>query len=229
LELALLNDDLAVADLPAAWRSRSGELLGVLWENHVGRRPAFWGHLRPKLDNHFPRAASGAEELIRRANWIKPSPLRVGADELSYHLHILMRYELELALLNDDLAVADLPAAWRSRSGELLGVYPTTSREGALQDIHWSLGLFGYFSSYSIGSLYAAQLIETYEHDHDLDAEIERGEMGSLRTWLKANVFERSATTSGEDIVRAATGRGLDAGAFFRHANRVLSLFGPLA
>jgi carboxypeptidase Taq len=178
-----------------------------LWENHVGRRTAFWTRPQPVLQDLFTHAISdgGARELARIVNRVRPGVIRVGADELSYHLHILLRYELELALLSDDLRVVDLPMAWRERSQTLLGSSPQMDSLGALQDVHWSLGMFGYFPSYSIGSLYAAQLIEAYEREHDLDAEIARGELAVLAGWLKTQVHARGNTTSGEEIMRTVT------------------------
>ena len=209
----------------------SGESAGMgihesqarLWENHVGRSPAFWRHLQRRLRQLFPEAgrATDAEMLSRAINRVQPGPNRVGADELTYHLHILLRYELEQALLSGSLGVADLPGVWNEHSRELLGITPKDDREGVLQDVHWSLGMIGYFPSYSIGSLYAAQLVEAYERTHDLGDEIGRGDFLTLSAWLRGAVHEKGNTASAEEIVAAVTGRGLDAAAYFRHARRV--------
>ena len=148
-----------------------------LWENHIGRSPAFWQFLWPTLAELFPEGVAGldARAFHRAVNAVRPSPTRVGADQMSYHLHIVMRYELEVALLSGDLKVADLPGAWNETSQKLLGITPKTDKEGVLQDVHWAEGMFGYFPAYTVGSLYAAQLVETYARDRNLEEEIRRG------------------------------------------------------
>ena len=190
-----------------------------LWENHIGRGLAFWQHWFPAIATQFPTATDGlSPEILHRAvNAVRPGAIRVGADQMSYHLHILLRYELELALLADDLKVRDLPAAWNERSATLLGVRPACDRDGALQDVHWPLGMFGYFPSYSIGSLYAAQLVEAYERTNPLQDEIRRGDCGGLLAWLRRHVHQPGNRHSAEEVVTRATGQGLDASAFFRH------------
>ncbi len=193
-----------------------------LWENHVGRSEEFWVHWFPEIARQFPEAAFGldAAALYRAVNVVRPGVNRVGADEMSYHLHILLRYELELALLSGSLSVADLPAAWNQRSVELIGVRPGTDREGVLQDVHWSLGMFGYFPTYTLGSLYAAQLAEAYSREQPLADEIRRGDFAGLLGWLRRKVHQLGNRHSAEKIVTLATGKGLDAEAFFRHVER---------
>ena len=189
-----------------------------LWENHVGRSRAFWHYLLPTLGTLFPDALAGldAETLYRSVNVVRRGANRVSADEMSYHLHILLRHELEIALLSGSLSVNDLPAAWNARSAALIGARPSTDREGVLQDVHWSLGLFGYFPTYTLGSLYAAQLAESYERQHDLAGEIRAGHFDGLLAWLRANVHQLGNRFSAEEIIMRATGKGLDAAAFFR-------------
>ncbi len=193
-----------------------------LWENHVGRSEEFWVHWFPEVARQFPEAAFGldAAALYRAVNVVRPGVNRVGADEMSYHLHILLRYELELALLSGSLSVADLPAAWNQRSVELIGVRPGTDRDGVLQDVHWSLGMFGYFPTYTLGSLYAAQLAEAYSREQPLADEIRRGDFAGLLGWLRRKVHQLGNRHSAEKIVTLATGKGLDAEAFFRHVER---------
>jgi carboxypeptidase Taq len=190
-----------------------------LWENHVGRSLAFWQYLQPDLAALFPDAMQGlnAASLARTVNRVRPGAIRVDADEMSYHLHILLRYELELALLSGDLKVADLPGAWNARSESLLGVTPRNDSEGVLQDVHWSGGMFGYFPTYTLGSVYAAQLAETYARRNALDAQILDGDFASLRGWLKTNIHESGNRFSAEETIAHATGKGLDTEAFFRH------------
>jgi carboxypeptidase Taq len=189
-----------------------------LWENHVGRRFAFWRRYIDTLGVAFPAALEGidARTMHRAINVVVPSLNRVSADEATYNLHILLRYELEIALLDGDLSVADLPGAWQERQGHYLGVQALTMRDGCLQDVHWALGEFGYFPTYTIGNLYAAQLIDAYERTHDLDAEIADGDFDSLRSWLAERVYAHGAALDAGSLMRAATGSELDVEPFFR-------------
>jgi carboxypeptidase Taq len=157
------------------------------------------------------------ETFFRAVNAVKPGTNRVCADELSYHLHILLRYELEVTLVSGDLPVAELPSAWNERSAALIGARASTDKEGVLQDVHWSLGLFGYFPTYTLGSLYAAQLAETYAKSHSPADEIGRGDFGALLNWLRQNVHRLGNRFSADDIVAQTTGSGLESGAFFRY------------
>jgi carboxypeptidase Taq len=193
-----------------------------LWENHVGRRASFWESYHGRFVSAFPDLLAGvdARSLHRGINVVAPSLNRVAADEATYNLHILVRYELEIALLGGDLPVADLASAWDERYRHYLGVSASSPREGCLQDVHWALGEFGYFPTYTIGNLYAAQLIERYEQGRDLDAEIRAGDLASLRGWLRANVHVHGAQLEAEDIVRDVTGNGLDVEPFFRCLER---------
>ena len=195
-----------------------------LWENHVGRRAAFWQRYFAGLQTAFPDALTGIDSRTfhRAINVIAPGLNRVAADEATYNLHILLRYELEIALLGGDLAVADLPAAWDERQRRYLGVVAQSPRDGCLQDVHWALGEFGYFPTYTLGNLYAAQLIETYERTHDVAAELANGDLGSLRAWLNEHIYAFGATLDTEVLIERATGRGLDVEPFFRRlAQRV--------
>jgi len=190
-----------------------------LWENHIGRARAFWDYALPILQKLFPEAADGvdAEPFYRSVNLVWPGVNRVAADEVSYHLHIVLRYELEVALISDSLSIRDLPQVWNERSTSLIGATPMTDREGVLQDVHWSLGMFGYFTTYTLGSLYAAQLAEAYAREHPLDDEIRRGEFGGLLKWLRTNIHRVGQRLAAEEIIEKATGKGLETGAFFRH------------
>jgi len=190
-----------------------------LWENHVGRARAFWHQVFPSLLKLFPDAVRGldAEQFYRSVNLVRPGVIRVAADEISYHLHIVLRYELEVALISGSLGVRDLPQVWNERSASLLGAKPGSDREGVLQDVHWSLGMFGYFPTYTLGSLHAAQLAEAYAREHPLEDEIRLGQFGALLAWLRSNVHRIGQHFSAEEIIEKATGKGLDTGAFFRH------------
>ena len=148
---------------------------------------------------------------------MKRGTSRVDADEVSYHLHVLLRYELELALISGDLAVSELSAAWNERCRSLLGIVPTGDREGVLQDSHWAVGMFGYFPSYTIGSLYAAQLADAYQKSQSQTGDIDGGEFQHLLAWLHTNVHQTGHRLPAEDVIRKATGNSLDASAFFSH------------
>ena len=193
-----------------------------LWENHVGRSNSFWAHYFPKLEQRFPQALAGldARAFQRAMNVVAPTLNRVGADEATYNLHVLARYDLEIALLDGALDIADLPSAWDERYVHYLGIKPTSAREGCLQDVHWALGDFGYFPTYTIGNLYAAQLIEAYERSADLGAQLARGDLTSLRGWLGKHVYAHGAALDAEDLIEAATGERLGAEPFFRRLDQ---------
>lgn len=190
-----------------------------LWENHVGRSRAFSEHIFPELTRLFGNALDGVtpETFWRSVNRVEAGLNRTAADELSYHLHIILRTELEAALIAGDLQVKDLEAAWNEKMKSLLGITPPGPKEGVLQDVHWAVGLIGYFPTYTIGSLYAAQLAETYAKGAPLADEIRSGKLGNLLGWLWQNVYQIGARLPAEDIIRNVTGTGLDTAAYFRH------------
>lgn len=193
-----------------------------LWENHVGRSRAFWQHYLPRLAAAFPEPLAGfdVDTFQRAINVVAPGVNRITADPMTYDLHVLLRYELELALLSGELDVADLPGAWTELSLKYLGVAPQSDREGCLQDVHWSLGEFGYFPTYTIGNLYAAQLTDTYARSAPFAEELAAGRLAPLRRWLAAHVYARGAELDAEDLIEQATGSRLDTGPFFRFLER---------
>lgn len=183
-----------------------------LWENLVGRSRAFWTHWYPKLRARFPAALEGVslDAWVDAINDVKPSLIRVDADEVTYNLHVALRFEIERALLDGRLAVKDLPSAWNDGMERLLGVRPPDDARGCLQDIHWAWGEFGYFPTYSIGNLYAAMLIRGAERAlPSLWDDVARGEMQGLRNWLRDTVHRRGRGASVEEIVRDACGATL--------------------
>lgn len=188
-----------------------------LWENHIGRSRAFWSFFLPHLRDGLGGLPAGfdAEALFRATSRVRPSLIRASADELTYPLHILLRTELEQALIAGDLAVGDLPDTWTERSKSLIGVAPDSARTGVLQDGHWAAGMFGYFPTYTIGSLYAAQLVSAFERTRPLAADVARGDFAPLLQWLRTHIHHVGDRKSADDIIRDATGRGLDAQAYF--------------
>ena len=188
-----------------------------LWENHVGRSAAFWrGHLDAVRERFPALEGVSAREAYESANQVYEDNLvRVEADELTYHLHVVVRFEIERALVAGDLDVEDVPAVWNDKYEEYLGVRPETDAEGCLQDIHWSHGNFGYFPTYSLGSVMATQLFAAAEDDlGDLDDRIEAGEFADLLGWLRENVHRHGKRYETDDLLEAATGESFTADYF---------------
>jgi carboxypeptidase Taq len=184
-----------------------------LWENQVGRSRAFWEHYYPAYRESFPDALGSVEleQWLRAINFVEPSLIRVEADELTYNLHILIRFELEVALLRGDLLVADLPGAWNDAYRSALGVEVPHDGDGVLQDVHWSTGAFGYFPTYTLGNLYSAQLFEAARDDlGDVAAQIRRGEFAPLLGWMRQHIHSQGSLHAAEEIAQAATGKPLE-------------------
>ncbi len=183
-----------------------------LWENVVGRSLAFWEHFYPALQQEFPQALAGVDVGTFHAvvNRVSPSLIRTEADEVTYNLHIVLRYEMELLLINDRLPLADVPAEWKERMERYLGVSPPDDTQGVLQDIHWAWGEFGYFPTYSLGNLYSASLYRAAERAlPDLTGQLRRGELLPLRDWLRTHVHRQGYRLPAEELIRQVTGRGL--------------------
>ncbi len=183
-----------------------------LWENQVGRSRAFWEHFYPQAKQNFPQALGDVslEEFYFAVNDVRPSLIRVEADEATYNLHILVRFELERALLDGDLSVADLPGAWNEKFRETLGIQPPNDARGVLQDVHWSAGLIGYFPTYSLGNLYAAQLFARADDElGGLAEQFARGEFQPLRRWLGEKIHQQGQRYSAAELIQRVTGRPL--------------------
>jgi carboxypeptidase Taq len=184
-----------------------------LWENQVGRGRAFWDHFYPKARHAFPEALAevSADAFVFAINDVRPSFIRVEADEATYNLHIILRFEMEQALLAGDLKPADVPAAWNERFARSFGLVPPSNRLGCLQDIHWSMGGIGYFPTYTLGNLYAAQFMEQARNDlGDLDADFRRGEFGRLKGWLNEKIHRPGQRYRPQELCQRVTGRRLD-------------------
>ena len=183
-----------------------------LWENQVARGRAFWRFFEPRFRETFPEQlrAVSPEDLYLAVNAVRPTLIRVEADEVTYNLHIVLRFELEKRLFAGTLAVADLPAAWNQLAQELLGLTPPNDREGVLQDVHWSGGMFGYFPSYCLGNMMAAQL--WYRALADLpgvEEDFARGDFSRLLGWLRRHVHEQGRRHDTQELVRVITGEPL--------------------
>jgi carboxypeptidase Taq len=188
-----------------------------LWENHVGRSEAFWQWCLPLAQKHLGgnwRDADAAA-AFRAANVVRPSLIRVEADELTYDLHVMVRFQLEQALIGGELGVANLPGEWNRLYREYLGVSVPNDRVGCLQDVHWSCGLFGYFPTYTLGNLYAAQFARAARRDlGDLDSSFARGEFAPLREWLRRHVHRHGRRHEPAELCRVATGAPLSPDVF---------------
>ncbi len=185
-----------------------------LWENQVGRSLAFWTHYYPKLRQIFPEQLSDVslEAFHRALNRVQPSLIRVEADEVTYNLHIMLRFELENALVERQIAIRDLPDLWNARMEEYLGILPDSDANGVLQDIHWSLGTLGYFPTYALGNLMSAQLFGQAKEDvPDLDDQIASGRFDGLLGWLREHVHRYGRELTATQILERATGEGLQA------------------
>ncbi|ELZ01881.1 carboxypeptidase Taq [Natrialba chahannaoensis JCM 10990] len=192
-----------------------------LWENHVGRSRPFWEHFLPIARERFDELADvSPEAAYEAANQVYDDNLiRVEADELTYHLHIVIRFEIERELISGDLAVEDVPEVWNDKYEEYLGVRPETDAEGCLQDIHWSHGSFGYFPTYSLGSVLAAQLYAAAEDDiGSFDDQVREGEFDDLNGWLRENIHQHGKRYTTPDLIEDATGEAFTADYFLEYA-----------
>lgn len=214
--------------LPAEWRGqpvgRSGgmalhESQSLICEMQLSRGPAFLHHLAPLLAETFgDQPAFAADNLSRLVTRVERGLIRVDADEATYPMHIVLRYRLEKALLSGDLAIADLPGAWNDGMAELVGVRPPNDRDGCLQDIHWMDGAVGYFPTYTLGALAAAQLMAALRRDvPDLDDRVRAGDFAAFTGWLREKVHRRGLSATTGTVLAEATGAPLAADAFHAH------------
>ncbi len=204
-----------------------GTSLGVhesqsrLWENLVGRSRPFWQAFYPDLQQVFPEQLGSVapSDWYRAINKVAPSLIRVEADEVTYNLHILLRFEMEMALLEGTLSVADAPQAWNAKTEEYLGLTPPDDAQGILQDVHWSGGGIGYFPTYSVGNLLSVQLFEAANDalGGEINAQIARREFGPLLGWLQENIYQYGRKHDPKALVQRVTGRPLDPAPYLRY------------
>ncbi|MEZ4516541.1 MAG: carboxypeptidase M32 [Chloroflexota bacterium] len=202
------------------------EFQSRMMENIVGRSRGFWLAHFPRLRETFPGTLGDytAEDFYKAINKTQPSFIRVEADELTYNFHIILRFELEQAMLNGDLAVADLPTAWNDKMYELLGVVPPTNSEGCLQDVHWTRPGFGYFPTYALGNLYAAQFFETaVAQDPEIAEALAQGSTVPLLAWLRENIHQYGRKYTPGELVQRVTEQPLSHEAFMRYATAKFS------
>lgn len=191
-----------------------------LWENLVGRSLPFWEYFYPRLQRYFPEQLGkvSLEDFYRGINSVKPSLIRVEADEATYNLHVMLRLEIEIGLIEGSLPVKDLPDIWNARMQEFLGITPPNDAQGVLQDIHWSMGLIGYFPTYSLGNLISVQLWERIRADiPDLTEQIRNGEFSALLAWLREKIHRHGAKFEPQVLVQRVTGSKIDPAPYMRY------------
>ena len=204
---------LARTPLASGTSSAIHESQSRMWENLVGRSRGFWHWFYPQLQPLFPGALGAMDEeaFVRAVSAIRPGLIRGDADEATYGLHIILRFELEQELLAGTVAIADLPRVWNERMQQYLGVDVPDDAHGVLQDMHWSTGLFGYFPTYQLGNVVSVQIWEVAQRElGDLDEQFERGEFSQLREWLREHVYRHGSMYPPRELLLRVTGSELD-------------------
>ncbi|MBS0622619.1 MAG: carboxypeptidase M32 [Verrucomicrobia bacterium] len=182
------------------------------WETLIGQSLPFWTFFYPQVQKSFPKQLGQVplKTFHRGLNALSDTPIRVSSDEIAYPLHIVLRYDLEKDLISGDLAVRDLPKAWNAKMVEYLQIEPKNDSEGCLQDIHWACGLYGYFPTYTLGNLYAAQFFEAFKKTYpDSEERVAQGDFGFMRSWLKEQVHTHGRKYTSQELVKRITGHAL--------------------
>lgn len=183
-----------------------------LWENQIGRSKPFIEYIYPKIKNRFPQLKNIKPlEFYRSINRVKPTPIRVNADEATYNLHILLRFEIEIGIFRDEIEPEEIPQIWQEKMDKYLGLRPESPAEGVLQDVHWSVGQFGYFPSYTLGNLYSAQIFETVKDQfQDLEEKIKNGNFKPIKDWLTQNIYQHGRKYRAGKLTKKVTGEKLN-------------------
>jgi len=182
------------------------------WETRIGRTLSFWRHFFPLMQKSFPEQLQSVtlEDFHRAINIVEPTFIRTESDEVTYSLHIIVRFEIEKALIDGTLKVKEVPDAWNAKMQEYLGITPKTFAEGCLQDIHWSMGGIGYFPTYTLGNLYAAQFFQAFEREYaNWEERVSKGELGFIRDWLRMNIHQYGKEFSAAETVMRISGTPL--------------------
>lgn len=194
-----------------------------MWENLVGRSMPFWEHFYPQLKKTFPSQLQGVslKAFYKGINKVQPSLIRVSADEATYNLHIMLRLEIEIGLVEGSIAVKDLPEIWNQKMQDYLGIVPPNDARGVLQDIHWSYGAIGYFSTYALGNLVSAQLWEKIRKDiRDLDDQICKGDFSGLLAWLRKNIHQHGSKYEPQTLMQKVTGSKITPAPYVRYLTK---------
>ncbi|MCE2982800.1 MAG: carboxypeptidase M32 [Parachlamydia sp.] len=190
------------------------------WETRIGSSKAFWIYFLPILKEIFKGQLDVAnpDAFYQAINRVNPSFIRVEADEVTYPLHVILRFELEKALIEGSMNVREIPEAWNAKMQEYLGITPSNNSEGCLQDVHWSMGTFGYFPTYSLGNLYAAHLFEAFEKNHpDWENRVSEGDLLFIKEWLHQNIYRHGQRYSTKELLQLATNRPFSEEAYLRY------------
>jgi carboxypeptidase Taq len=210
----------------------SGVSLGVhesqsrSWENLIGRSRAFWRFFYPQLQQTFPGQLDSVDEeaFYRAVNRVHPSLIRIDADEVTYNLHIILRFELEQELIDNRLEPRDLPRAWNERMNDYLGIDVPDDARGVLQDMHWAGGSIGYFPTYSLGNVISVQIWERLKEDlGDVDEQMERGEFGEIREWLRSHLYVLGRKFTPQETIERVTGSRIDPAPYVRYLREKLA------
>lgn len=197
-----------------------------MWENLVGRSLPFWEHFYPELKKTFASQLDGVnvKQFYKAINKVAPSFIRVNADEATYNMHIMLRLEIEIGMVDGSIKIKDLPEVWNTKMNEYLGVTPPNDAQGVLQDIHWSYGSIGYFSTYALGNIVSAQLWEKINKDiYNLEEQIRKGQFEQLREWLREKIHTFGHKYDPQDIVQKVTGSKIDSSAYVRYLTKKYS------
>lgn len=192
------------------------------WETRIGQSLPFWEHFLPLLKKAFSKKLDSIslDKFYKAINKVEPSFIRVDADEVTYGLHVILRFELEKELIEGSLSVHEIPEAWNAKMQELLGLIPQNNAQGCLQDIHWSMGAFGYFPTYTLGNLYASQLFATFEKQHrDWQKRVSKGEFLFIKEWLNHNVHRFGRQYTSKELLRHVTGKEFSSDAYTNYLN----------
>ena len=199
------------------------------WETRIGRALAFWKYLLPVLQKKFPNSFKNIEidSFFKELNHVKPSLIRTDADEMTYPLHVILRFEIEKELIEGSLKTKDLPERWKSGMKELLGVVPSDDTTGCLQDIHWSMGAFGYFPTYTLGNVYAAELFESFAKQYpNWEERLSHGKFDFIKDWLQEKVWSKGRRYNGHNLIQQITGKPPTAKAYIHYLKeKYTSLF----
>ncbi len=189
------------------------------WENQVGRSYEFISYMTPVLHAFFndQLGKTSADTLFRLFNQVNPSFIRTESDEVTYNLHIALRFEIENALINEKIKAEDLTEVWREKMKKYLGVVPETDREGVLQDVHWSIGSFGYFPTYCLGNLYAAQITATMKKELQVEELVAKGDVGTILSWLRSNIHQYGSLYYPKELIKKVTGEPLNPEYFLKY------------
>jgi carboxypeptidase Taq len=190
------------------------------WENMIARSKNFWDYFYPIFKKTSSKQLSdiNLEGWYRLVNQVRPSLIRVEADELTYCLHVILRFELEVLLIDDKVKVSELPVVWNEKMNEMLGVVPKSDKEGVLQDMHWSGGSFGYFPTYAIGTIYSSQLFKKLLEQHPgLNDEISKGDFSNILSWLQENIHRYGRLMTADEIIKKTCGDGLNSKVFVEY------------